>query len=703
MTMPQNLVIVESPAKVRTLKKFLGPEYDVRASVGHVRDLPKSKLGVDIEDNYTPQYRQSADKASVIKDLKKAASSVDRVYLATDPDREGEAISWHLEEILGIPNDEPVRIQFNEITERAVKEAIKNPRPIDMGLVDAQQARRILDRLVGYMLSPFLWKKVRRGLSAGRVQSAALNLICEREAEIEAFVPKEFWTIDASLEKGSGEAFTARYFKGKTSKIEDAELASKVVRDCQAAPFTVSKVEVKASAKRPSAPFITSTLQQEAYRKLGFTARTTMSLAQQLYEGMEIQGKGHVALITYMRTDSYRIAEEAKTAAKEYVERTYGKEYYPAKSRIYTKKANSQDAHEAIRPVRLDMPPESVKDLLSRDQYRLYKLIWNRFLASQMSDMKLDLTYITVESAGHTFKAQGSKVTFNGYSVVYGNITNGDEKEEDQQSIPQLSEGEILKLIQLKSLQQFTEPPARFTEGSLIKALEEKGVGRPSTYASIIDTIKKRDYVDIKERTFVPTSVGRTVCDVLKSNFQDIVSIDFTADMEGKLDDIGDSKSEWTKVVDDFYRPFNEKLLSAEQSQSRVKVPVEVLDESCPECGKPLVVRRSRFGPFVGCSGYPECKYIKKKQKVLLENKCPLCGSQIEERMTKYKRKVYSCSAYPSCTFSTWKKPEDVKCDECGCFTVSYGRGKAKEYRCPNPRCSKYVPPKAKEEDKKDE
>ncbi|HQJ24954.1 MAG TPA: type I DNA topoisomerase, partial [Bacillota bacterium] len=529
--MPQNLVIVESPAKVRTLKKFLGPEYDVRASVGHVRDLPKSKLGVDIEDNYKPQYRQSADKASVIKDLKKAASSVDRVYLATDPDREGEAISWHLEEILGIPNDEPVRIQFNEITERAVKEAIKNPRPIDMGLVDAQQARRILDRLVGYMLSPFLWKKVRRGLSAGRVQSAALNLICEREAEIEAFVPKEFWTIDASLEKGSGEAFTARYFKGKTSKIEDAELASKVVRDCQAAPFTVSKVEVKASAKRPSAPFITSTLQQEAYRKLGFTARTTMSLAQQLYEGMEIQGKGHVALITYMRTDSYRIAEEAKTAAKEYVERTYGKEYCPAKSRIYTKKANSQDAHEAIRPVRLDMPPESVKDLLSRDQYRLYKLIWNRFLASQMSDMKLDLTYITVESAGHTFKAQGSKVTFNGYSVVYGNITNGDEKEEDQQSIPQLSEGEILKLIQLKSLQQFTEPPARFTEGSLIKALEEKGVGRPSTYASIIDTIKKRDYVDIKERTFVPTSVGRTVCDVLKSNFQDIVSIDFTADM----------------------------------------------------------------------------------------------------------------------------------------------------------------------------
>ena len=701
--MPQNLVIVESPAKVRTLKKFLGPEYDVRASVGHVRDLPKSKLGVDIEDNYKPQYKQSTDKASVIKDLKKAASSVEKIYLATDPDREGEAISWHLEEILGIPNDEPVRIQFNEITERAVREAIKNPRPIDMGLVDAQQARRILDRLVGYMLSPFLWKKVRRGLSAGRVQSAALNLICERESEIEAFVPKEFWTIDANLEKESGESFTARYFKGKTSKIEDAELASNVVRDCQAAPFAVSKVEVKQSAKRPSAPFITSSLQQEAYRKLGLTARTTMSLAQQLYEGMEIQGKGHVALITYMRTDSYRIAEEARMAAKEYIEANYGKEYCPAKARIYAKKANSQDAHEAIRPVSLDMPPESVKELLSRDQYRLYKLIWNRFLASQMADMKLDITYVTVESAGHIFKAQGSKVTFNGYSAIYGNTPNGEDKDEDQQSIPRLSEGENLKLLQLKSLQQFTEPPARFTEGSLIKALEEKGVGRPSTYASIIDTIKKRDYVDIKERAFVPTSVGRTVCDVLKSNFQDVVSLDFTADMESKLDAIGESKSEWTKVVDDFYKPFNEKLLGAEQSQSRVKVPVEVLDEVCPECGKPLVVRRSRFGPFVGCSGYPECKYIKKKQKVLLESKCPLCGSQMEERMTKYKRKVYSCTSYPACTFSTWKKPEDVKCDECGCFTVSYGRGKAKEYRCPNPKCSKYVPPKPKEEDKKDE
>lgn len=688
--MHRNLVIVESPAKVRTLKKFLGDEYDVKASVGHVRDLPKSKLGVDIDDNYKPQYKVAADKSKVIKELKAAAQKADRILLATDPDREGESISWHLGEILGLKSDEPVRIQFNEITERAVKEAICNPRPIDMGLVDAQQARRVLDRLVGYKLSPFLWKKVRRGLSAGRVQSAALNLICEREAEIEAFKPQEYWTIEAHLAKKDGNGdFKAKCFKGKSSRIEDPKLASRIVKECSTAPFQVEKVEKKSSAKRPSAPFITSSLQQEAYRKLGLTAKTTMSIAQQLYEGMELNGLGHVALITYMRTDSYRVAEEARISAKTYIETTYGKEFYPAKPRLYSTKPGAQDAHEAIRPVRFDLPPDAVKQYLSRDQGRLYKLIWNRFTASQMSDMKLETTYVTITAAGHSFKAQGSRVTFEGYSAIYG--TNGNSEEDEmQQKIPSLLEGELLNLLKLKSAQLFTEPPVRYSEGSLVKALEEKGVGRPSTYATIIDTIKKREYVDIKDRTFVPTTVGRAVCEVLKSNFADIVNTDFTADMEGKLDAIGENRSEWTKVVDDFYKPFSLRLEGAEQSQSRVKIPVETLEENCPECGKPLVVRRSRFGPFVGCSGYPECKYIKKKEKVLLDFACPVCGSRIEERMTKFKRKVYSCSSYPQCKFSTWKKPEETKCDECGSFTVSYGRGKSKVYKCPNPSCPKY-------------
>lgn len=702
--MSQNLVIVESPAKVKTLKKFLGADYDVKASVGHVRDLPKSKLGVDVESNYAPQYSQSADKAKVIKELRSAAKAADRILLATDPDREGEAISWHLSEILDIPNDQPVRIQFNEITEKAVTEAIKNPRPIDMALVNAQQARRILDRLVGYKLSPFLWKKVRRGLSAGRVQSAALNIICEREAEIEAFVPQEFWTIDALLEKKTGQKFTAKYYKGKTTKIEEPGFAAKVVEDCSSAPFTVTKVEKKPSQKRPSAPYITSSLQQDAYRKLGMTAKSTMAATQQLYEGMEVAGQGHIAFITYMRTDSYRIADEARTAAADFITSNYGKAYLPPKHRVYTTKATAQDAHEAIRPVRFDMTPDNVKSLLSRDQLRLYRLIWNRFLASQMADMKLELTTISIGSAGHLFKSQGSRTTFDGFTKVYEYLNNGtEEKEEEQQNLPEVEEGELLRLVELKPLQQFTEPPARFTEGSLIKALEEKGVGRPSTYATIIDTIKKREYVDIKERAFVPTSIGRAVCDVLKSNFQDVVNLDFTADMESKLDSIGESKAEWTSVIDDFYKPFSKKLTDAEQSQVRVKIEPELLEEKCPECGRPLAIRRSKFGQFVGCSGYPECKYIKKKEKVLLPFNCPVCGMQIEERMTRYKRKVYSCSGYPGCKFSTWRKPEETKCDECGSFTVSYGRGKSKVYKCPNPGCAKYEPPKGKEEEKSDE
>lgn len=702
--MSNNLVIVESPAKVKTLKKFLGADYDVKASVGHVRDLPKSKLGVDVDSNYKPQYSQSADKAKVIKELKAAARSASRILLATDPDREGEAISWHLSEILEIPKDEPVRIQFNEITEKAVKDAIKNPRPIDMALVNAQQARRVLDRLVGYKLSPFLWKKVRRGLSAGRVQSAALNLICDREAEIEAFVPQEFWTIEALLEKSTGQKFTAKFVKGRTAKIEDPQLAAKVVEDCSKHQFIVTKVEKKPSQKRPSAPYITSTLQQDAYRKLGLTAKSTMAAAQQLYEGMEVAGQGHIAFITYMRTDSYRVSDEARKAAADFIAASYGKEYLPPKHRVYTTKAGAQDAHEAIRPVRFDMTPEVVKSMLSRDQLRLYRLIWNRFIASQMADMKLELTNISIDSAGHMFKAQGSRTTFDGFTKIYDYLGNGaEEKDEEQQNLPDLTEGELLNLVELKPLQRFTEPPARFTEGSLIKSLEEKGVGRPSTYATIIDTIKKREYVDIKERAFVPTSIGRAVCDVLKSNFQDIVNLDFTADMESKLDSIGESKAEWTSVIDDFYKPFVKKLADAEQSQTRVKIEPALLDEKCPECGRPLAVRRSKFGQFVGCSGYPECKYIKKKEKVLLPFNCPACGKQMEERVTKYRRKVYSCSGYPGCKFSTWKKPEETKCDVCGSFTVSYGRGKTKVYKCPNPGCTKYEPPKGKEEENSDE
>ncbi len=698
--MPQSLVIVESPAKVKTLTKFLGEDYLVKASVGHVRDLPKSKLGVDIENNYAPQYKENADKASVIKDLKSAAKKAGSILLATDPDREGEAIAWHLSEMLGLDKGGAVRIQFNEITERAVKEALTGPRPIDMGLVDAQQARRVLDRLVGYKLSPFLWKKVRTNLSAGRVQSVALRLICDRESEIEAFKPVEYWTIEAELAKAGGASFKAKYIKGRTNRIESGAIAASIVEDCRREGFSVKSVEVKESSRRPSAPFITSSLQQESYRKLGLTARTTMSIAQQLYEGIELKGKGQVALITYMRTDSYRIAEEARRAAKGYIAHKFGKEYLPAKDRIYAAKADAQDAHEAIRPVNPDLEPEAIKENLSRDQLRLYRLIWNRFLASQMADMRIETTTVTASSAGHDFRAQGTKVKFDGFSAVYGGSNAGDDQDaEASQKLPQLSDGERLDLLDIVPSQNFTEPPARYSEGTLVKALEEKGVGRPSTYAAIIDTIKKRDYVDIKERTFVPTSIGKAVCEVLKANFEDIVNVDFTAAMESKLDSIEGRNLDWTKVIDEFYRPFIAKLGDAEQNQQRVKIEVQVLDEACPECGKPLVVRRGRFGPFVGCSGYPECKYIKKKEKVILDYKCPLCQSPIEEKMTRFKRKVYSCTAYPGCKFSVWKKPEDVKCEACGSFTVAYGRGKAKEYRCPNPQCVRFVGAKEAQKD----
>lgn len=699
--MPQSLVIVESPAKVKTLTKFLGGEYLVKASVGHVRDLPKSKLGVDIENNYSPQYKENADKASVIKDLKSAAKKAGSVLLATDPDREGEAIAWHLSEMLGLDKGDAVRIQFNEITERAVKDAIGSPRPIDMGLVDAQQARRVLDRLVGYKLSPFLWKKVRTNLSAGRVQSVALRLICDREAEIEAFTPVEFWTIEATLAKIGGTSFKAKYIKGRTNRVESGTLAALIVEDCKRDGFTVKSVEVKESSRRPSAPFITSSLQQESYRKLGLTARTTMSIAQQLYEGVEIKGKGQVALITYMRTDSYRISEEARKAAKGFIAHRFGKEYLPTKDRIYAAKADAQDAHEAIRPVNPDLEPDAIKDNLSRDQLRLYRLIWNRFLASQMADMRIETTTVTASSSVHDFRAQGTKVKFEGFSAVYGGSSASEDQDaEASQKLPLLSEGERLDLLEITPSQNFTEPPPRYSEGTLVKALEEKGVGRPSTYAAIIDTIKKRDYVDIKDRTFVPTSIGKAVCEVLKANFEDIVNVDFTAAMESKLDSIEGKGLDWTSVIDEFYKPFIAKLGDAEQNQQRVKIEVQMLDEACPECGKPLVVRRGRFGPFTGCSGYPECKYIKKKEKVILDYKCPLCQSPIEEKMTRFKRKVYSCTAYPNCKFSVWKKPEDVKCEACGSFTVAYGRGKAKQYRCPNPTCVKYIDPK---EGKKEE
>ncbi|MCL2842721.1 MAG: type I DNA topoisomerase [Oscillospiraceae bacterium] len=691
----QNLVIVESPAKAKTIMKYLGPGYTVKASMGHLRDLPKKTMGVDIEHDFIPEYVPSTDRADIIKDLKSAAKKSDAVYLATDPDREGEAISWHLKELLGLTDKNSHRVTFNEITKRVVQESIENPRAIDQDLVDAQQARRILDRIVGYKLSPLLWAKIKRGLSAGRVQSVATRIVVEREDEINAFTPEEYWHLDVMLDRiGKPGSFKAR-FHGTTAKKQElhSEAEVKAVVDAvKTAPFTVDKVKRRDQKKSPAPPFITSTLQQEASRKLGMTTRRTMSIAQQLYEGVEITGEGAVGLITYMRTDSLRLSDEAVGDAKRFIEGRYGKDYHPGAPRVFKGKKSSQDAHEAIRPSNVFLTPEDIKKDLSPEQFRLYRLIWSRFLASQMSEAIFDSVTIDAVSAGYVFRANHSALKFAGFSAVYEEGKD-EEKEEVQSPLPDLAEGEEVKLAKIQQDQKFTQPPPRYTEASLVRALEEKGIGRPSTYAPTISTIMDREYVIKEGKHLRPTALGTVVTGLMKDKFGDIVDPTFTARMEERLDEIEEGKQQWQKVLGEFYQPFSTALEEAEKSLDgqRIKIPDEFSDENCDKCGKQMVIKSGRFGRFLACPGYPECDFTK---PIVIEmpGKCPKCGSRMLKRTSKRGFPYYACEKGKDCGFMTWDIPVADACPACGktMFKLS-GRGRKTPF-CVNEECANFLP-----------
>ena len=688
--MPKALIIVESPAKTRTLKNFLGAGYSIEASMGHVRDLPKSKIGVDVEDGFKPQYVSIPERKDVIKKLKDAAAKADVVYLASDPDREGEAIAWHLREALNLKDVR--RIQFNEITKTAVTEALKNAHEIDYDLVNAQQARRVLDRLVGYMLSPLLWRKVKKNLSAGRVQSVAVRLICDREREILAFVPVEYWSIIASLTPHDKEhVFDAKFFSRNGQKLEihnqaesDALLAA-----LEGADYVVKSVKKSEKRRNPAAPFITSTLQQEASRKLGFGAKRTMRIAQQLYEGIELGSEGHVGLITYMRTDSTRVAAEAQEEARGYIIDRFGASYVPDKPRQVVRKG-AQDAHEAIRPTSVHRHPDEIKQLLSNDQYRLYRLIWQRFLASQMMPAVFDVVSADIAANDMIFRATGSTVKFQGFMKVY---TEGKDDatvtaDEDMPPLPELVEGQQLDLRKLTPDQHFTEPPPRFTEATLVRTLEEKGIGRPSTYAAIISTIQDRKYVELLEKKFQPTELGFVVTDQLVKHFPEIMDVAFTAGVETKLDSVEEGQLDWVKLLSDFYGPFEKDVAAAQENMERVRIEPKVSDVVCANCGKPMLIREGRFGEFLGCSGYPECKTTMPLSKPL-DIKCPLCGEgDVVEKKSRKGKVFYGCNRYPDCTFVTWDKPTNKRCPKCnGLLGERRFRGRMYGYRCTSADC----------------
>ncbi len=676
----KTLVIVESPSKAKTIGKYLGSSYKVIASVGHVRDLPKSKLGIDIDNDFEPEYISIRGKGDLIKELKKEAKAAGKVYLATDPDREGEAISWHLAYLLGIDADEPCRIVFNEITKDAIKNAVKNPRPIDLKLVDAQQARRVLDRLVGYQISPLLWRKIRRGLSAGRVQSAALKIICDRENLIKNFVPKEYWNINAVFKKGK--KFTARLAErdGKKFIAENGEQASAAVSELNAGKYIVSQIVRKERTRKPFAPFTTSSLQQDAANKIGFTTRKTMMVAQQLYEGVEIKGMGTVGLVTYIRTDSVRISQEARAAARSYIEKNFGKQY--AADNIYTnKKKDIQDAHEAIRPSRIDIDPEAIKDSLTKDQYSLYKLIWSRFLSSQMAAAVFDGMQVTIENGPYNLKASGSKLIFDGYQKVYS--PNFDEDKD--KLLPELTEGEELKAEDITSEQKFTEPPSRFTEASLVKDLEEKNIGRPSTYAPIIATLLDRKYIKREKKTLLPTDLGFLVTELMEQYFTEIVDAGFTAEMEDKLDDIEAKDLNWKQVVREFYGPLKEELEVADKAIEKVKLEDTLSGDICELCGRPMAIKTGRFGEFLACTGYPECKNTKAIVKSI-NVKCPDCGGDIVAKRGRSGKIFYGCSNYPDCKRAFWYKPTNRKCPQCGQLLLEK-HTKNTKYVCSNDKC----------------
>ena len=689
-----NLVIVESPSKAKTIGKYLGAEYTVKASMGHLRDLPKSTMGVDIENGFVPEYVPMESKSEIISELRKAAKAADTVYLATDPDREGEAISWHLKELLKLPDSKTKRVTFNEITQKVVREAIENPRDIDSDLVDAQQARRVLDRIVGYQLSPLLWKKVRRGLSAGRVQSVATRLVVDRENEIRAFVPKEYWSLDVSLNRiGKPGSFVARYYGSpKKRELENEAQVDAVIRDITGKEFTVEGVK-RAQKKRTAAPpFTTSTLQQEASRKLNMTPKRTMAIAQQLYEGVDIAGVGTTGLITYMRTDSLRLSDEAMLAAANVIKSRYGKEYYYGKFHVFKTKSGAQDAHEAIRPTHVEMDPEAIQGSLTREQYRLYKLIWSRFLASQMANAVFDTVSIDSLCEGHLFRSTHQSMRFAGFIAVYeeGRDDDGDEI---SPPLPDLQEGERAMPDDVSKEQHFTQPPARYTEATLVKAMEEKGVGRPSTYATIVSTIQDREYVNKVDKRLAPTALGEVVTGLMLERFEDIIDVEFTANMENQLDDVEAGKRQWKAVLDEFYKQFHREMTEAEAALDgvRIKVPDEVTEEICEECGRNMVVKIGRFGKFLACPGFPECKNTKPIVE-RMPGRCPKCGSTILKRKSKRGYAYYGCERGSECGFMTWDVPTAEDCPACGqtMFKKS-GRGRMKAF-CINESCEKFLP-----------
>ncbi len=683
------LVIVESPAKAKTIQKYLGSGFEVVASMGHIRDLPKSKLGVDLEHDFAPIYMEMKGKEDVIRDLKKRAKKSERIWLATDPDREGEAISWHLAQLLSMNMEENNRVEFNEITKTGVQNGMANPHKIDLDLVNAQQARRILDRIVGYQLSPFLWKKIRRGLSAGRVQSVAVRLVVDRENEIRAFVPREYWTIDAKMTAPSSrKIFAARLLEigGEKAEIATKQEADAVLAKLENAPFTVQSVKKRVTSRQPAPPFITSTLQQEASRRMGFQSRRTMKAAQELYEGVELPTMGAVGLITYMRTDSLRISDEAKAAAADYILRTYGKSYLPSSPRSFKSKKNAQDAHEAIRPTMPSLTPDQVKGSLTADQYKLYKLIWERFIASQMANCSLDTVSADIMAADCLFRASGFRVKFDGFTKLYEEAKDTVSEEENKE-LPPLEQGDVLKVKSLDGNQHFTQPPSRYTEATLIKTLEENGIGRPSTYAPTISTILSRMYVERDGKQLRPTSLGEVTTELMKNHFKRIVDSKFTAAMEQDLDDVERGEKDWVESLRLFYEDFAKTLHAAESAMDgkRMRVPDEETEEVCELCGKTMVVKIGRFGKFLACSGFPECRNTKKIVQAT-KGFCPLCNQKIVLKKSKKGRSFYGCENYPNCNFMTWSTPVEERCPKCGNTLFKKG-GRAGKFVCEKPEC----------------
>ena len=682
------LVIVESPAKAKTIQKYLGKGYQVMASMGHIRDLPKSRLAVDVENGFKPEYIDIRGKGQLRNELKKAAKKSSFVYLATDPDREGEAISWHLSNMLGLDNEQENRVTFNEITKSGIKNGMAAPRHIDINLVNAQQTRRILDRLVGYKLSPFLWKTVKPGLSAGRVQSVVVKLIVDREREIQAFKQEEYWSIDAKLSTArSKKQFPAKLssYQGKKVEIPNEEQAKKILAELEGQDFVIAEIKKGVKKKVPAPPFITSTLQQEASRRLGFQAKRTMKAAQELYEGIDLPKMGAVGLITYMRTDSLRISDEAAQGAREYITGKYGQQYLPEKTRVYKKKTNTQDAHEAIRPTMPSMTPEQVKESLTLDQYKLYKLVWERFIASQMADALLDTVSATINCGDYAFKSSGYSVRFDGFTVLYEE--SRDVPEEKTPALPELLEGETLKLNALEPNQHFTQPPARYTEASIIKALEENGIGRPSTYAPTITTVIQRGYVEREGKSLVPTHLGEVTNQLMEEQFSSIVNVDFTAEMETNLDRVEEGKADWVQTLGNFYGEFEQNLKEAEKKMEGMKleVPDEVTDVICENCGRNMVVKMGRYGKFLACPGYPECKNTK---KIVQETPgtCPVCGGKIHAKKSKKGKTYFGCEHNPQCQFMTWDKPVADLCPKCG-STLFQKAGRGGKLHCLKEGC----------------